>query len=133
MLQENLQYLRHLKGFTLVETSAYLNNILNVDIQSKFYQTKDKLFTYERKTKPIEPKAEVLNALCKLYAVTETELLTQNLKKLDIKSRWDHAKNIVEDEQAHYKIKNENEKLSTQIENMNIKLDLLIKMQKSKK
>lgn len=125
MLNKNLQHLRQLRGFTLVESAAYLNEILKVQIQSKFFQTKDKVFTYEREAKPVMPKKEILDAFCTLYQVTIEELTMGDVKNLDMNNRWNEVNNHLNEDAETYKVVSSTDVMLKQI---NDKLDLLIKL-----
>lgn len=87
-LNEQLAWLRKERGITLDELAAKLNELLKVKADSKLYQTSDKVFTYERKAKPVKPKFEVVQAYCTLFDITAQELSSTPLSEIDLYERW---------------------------------------------
>jgi hypothetical protein len=129
ILNQRLAWLRKERGITLADLAGMINEITGAKPESKLFQTNDKVFTYERKTKPIKPKMEVISAYCKIFDITNEELNGKGFEKLNLFERWEQQSNVVSEPLTNYSKKDKNEVMDL-LHEINGKLDKLLKVKK---
>jgi transcriptional regulator with XRE-family HTH domain len=127
---ERLAWLRKERGITLVDLAGMLNESIGAATGSKLYQTADKIFTYERKTKPVKPKFEVVRAYCELFLLSEDELRNGDIENLNLFDRWsERPLPVLKEPEALYG-KQEQDEIVNRLISIETKLDELLKRKK---
>lgn len=127
---ERLAWLRKERGITLVDLAGMLNESIGATTGNKLYQTADKIFTYERKTKPVKPKFEVVRAYCDLFSISDDELRTADFEELNLFQRWNERPLAVLQEPEPGYSKDEKDDFLKRLISIESKLDELLKRKK---